>query len=124
MDRYDPLVPPVPEEWLAMDEGERIALVAGFHRRARIRLPNAQAHAVFHVIVENQVAIGEGIPVGATLDRLMANGLDRHDAIHAIASVLAAHVTDVVRGGDEQADPNGPYYAALARLMAKSWQNA
>jgi hypothetical protein len=42
-----------------------------------------------HVIVENQVALGEAYPVQSVLLRLMEEGLDRHDAIHAIGSVLA-----------------------------------
>jgi len=70
MERYDPLVSPTSEEWLAMDEAERIGLVTDFHRRARIHLPNAQVHAVFHVIIENQLAMGEEIPVDRTLKRL------------------------------------------------------
>jgi hypothetical protein len=56
MKRYDPLKPPDPEEWLVLDETERINLVREHHRRARVRLPNAQIHALIHVIVENQSA--------------------------------------------------------------------
>src|SRR5437660_10218640 len=52
--RYDPLEAPDPQEWLALYEQERISLVDDYHRQARIRLPNAQAHAVVHAIVENQ----------------------------------------------------------------------
>ena len=55
MKRYDPSRSPDPEEWLALDEGERQMLVEAYHRRARIRPPNRRLHAVFHVIVENQI---------------------------------------------------------------------
>ncbi len=41
-----------------------------------------------HVVVENQIAMGDEIPVRDTLVRLMSEGLDRHDAVHAIATVL------------------------------------
>ena len=54
--QYDPLEAPEPEEWLAIDEAERIHLTQDYHRRARIRLPNEKLHAVFHVVVENQIA--------------------------------------------------------------------
>ena len=89
MKRYDPLEAPAPEEWLAMDEAQRVRLVERYHRRARIPLANEAAHASFHVIAENQVALGDKIPVRRTLDRLMKEGIDRHEAIHAVALVLA-----------------------------------
>jgi hypothetical protein len=63
--RYDPLQTPEPGEWLSLDENECIRLVKDYHRRARIRLPNRKAHALFHVIVENQIALGDEIPVRA-----------------------------------------------------------
>ncbi len=59
---YDPSTAPHPEQWLALGEEERIDLVLGYHRRARIRLPRQQLHAVFHVVVENQIADAE-LPV-------------------------------------------------------------
>jgi hypothetical protein len=76
--RYDPLKAPDAEEWLSLDESERIRLVVEYHRRARIRLPNIKAHAAFHVIAESQIALGDQIPVRRTLVRLMEEGLDRH----------------------------------------------
>jgi len=79
-ERYDPLVTPAAEQWMELDEGMRIQLVEDYHWRARIRLPRPKAHAVFHVIVENQIALGDETPVQRTVDRLMAEGLDRHDA--------------------------------------------
>jgi hypothetical protein len=121
MKRYDPLTPPDPEQWLALDEQERIDLVEDYHRRARIRVPNADVHAIFHAIVENQIALGDEIPVRRTLQRLMSEGLDRHDAIHAVGSVLAGHVHDLARRPDVGADPNRSYYEALEQLTAEEW---
>jgi Domain of unknown function (DUF1841) len=119
---YDPLESPPPDEWLDTDESERLRLVEDYHRRAGIRLPNVQVHSTFHVIVENQVAIGDEIPVGRTLARLMNEGVDRHEAIHAIASVLSEHVFDVAKGVPQHRDPNAGYYAALERLTVESWR--
>jgi hypothetical protein len=42
---------------------------------------------VFHVIVENQAAQGLETPVRRTLARLQAEGLSRHDAVHAVGSI-------------------------------------
>jgi len=129
MKQYDPLKAPDPQEWLAMDEQQRISLAQGYHRRARIRLPNETAHAVVHAIVENQIALGDEIPVRRTIERLMAEGLDRHDAIHAVGMVLMEFFSDVMRRADtehpeRQPDPNRPYYAALEKLTAESWRQS
>jgi hypothetical protein len=40
-------------------------------------------------IAEDQIALGDEIPARRTLVRLMEEGLDRHEAIHAIDSALA-----------------------------------
>ena len=69
---YDLLEAPEPEEWLAIDEPERIRLALDYHRRARVRLPNEKLHAVLHVVIENQIALGDEIPVQNTAQRLMA----------------------------------------------------
>ncbi len=121
--RYDPDRSPDPERWLALDERERIRLVEEYHRKARVRLPNARLHATIHMIVENQIALGSEIPVAATLARLIQQGLDRHDALHAIASVLTAHIHSRLQ--DElppDDDPNVAYYADLAELTPQSWR--
>jgi hypothetical protein len=86
--RYDANDELDPETWLALDETERIDLVIDHHRRTRVQLEDPKLHAMTHVVVENQIALGDGAPVKGTLDRLMAEGLDRHDAIHAIGSIL------------------------------------
>jgi hypothetical protein len=127
--RYDPLDQPAPQQWLAMDEQQRIDLVLAYHRRAGISLPNDTVHAVIHVIVENQIA-DDKLPVRRTAQRLMSEGLDRHDAIHAIGSVVAGHIHDLMSkaGSDSRLDepksgqdPNNAYFAELERLTAKGW---
>jgi hypothetical protein len=121
MQRYDPLKAPDPEEWLALDEQERIDLVRDYHRRARIKLPDATLHAVMHAIVENQIALGEQLSVRRTTQRLMDEGLDRHDAIHAVGSVLAEFIFDIFTEPKPHAVPNAAYFAALERLTAEGW---
>ena len=121
--RYDPDRSPDPKWWLALDEHERMDLVEEYHRKARVRLPNARVHAAMHMIIENQVALGSEIPVAATLARLIRQGLDRHEALHAIASVLTAHIHSRLQ--DElppDDDPNVAYFAELAELTPQSWR--
>lgn len=120
---YDPNFDPDPTEWLALDEGDRIALVAEYHRVSGISVPNLQLHAAFHVTVETQIAMGEELPVQRTLWRLVGEGLERHDAIHAIGSALAETMHEMFRKEEKKdEDPNPTYFAALDRLTAKRWR--
>jgi hypothetical protein len=61
--KYDPEVGAPASAWLAADETRRIDLVRAYHRRAGVRLPNERLHAAIHVIVENQLALGEEVVV-------------------------------------------------------------
>jgi len=124
MNRYDPLRTPDPAQWLELDESERSRLVQQYHRRARIRLPNATLHAVFHVVVENQVAEGTETPVLETLARLMSAGLDRHQALHAIGSVLAGHVYEIIKGTAGRVDPSRAYLKEVEALTAEEWRRS
>src|SRR5437016_9813537 len=56
------------------------------------------------VVVENQVALGDEIPVRRTLERLRAEGLDRHDAVHAAGSVLAKRIYDLLRSEEHTSE--------------------
>jgi hypothetical protein len=116
--RYDPNRPVVAEGWSQLDEDEQIELVAEYHRRARVRLPNLRLHADLHVTVENQVLLGDETPVAAALQRLMGKGLDRHDAIHAVASVLSGVMYDAVTR-KEAGDVKAAYCREVARLTAE-----
>jgi hypothetical protein len=121
MNRYDPLIAPNPEEWLALDEQHRLDLIADYHRRIKFQAQGLQTHFVIHSVVENQVAEGDELPVRRTLERLMNEGLNRHDAIHAVGSVLAQHIHATLAGSREGADGNAEYYRDLEVLTAKSW---
>jgi hypothetical protein len=125
---YDPLIAPDPQQWLLLDEQERLDLVLAYHRRAGLLAPGEKLHATIHVVVENQIADDE-LPVSRKARRLMSEGLDRHDAIHAIGSVLAGHIYELtrdVKSGKPQSDqdPNEAYFAELERLTAKSWRRS
>jgi hypothetical protein len=116
---YDPEVAPDPQEWLELDEQERIALAEAHHLAAHIELPNAKAHACFHAIVENQIAEEYQYVVRA-MARLRSEGLSRHDALHAIGSVLAEQLHKAVSTHTEFSAPR--YEAAVGRLTARIWR--
>jgi len=54
----------------------------------------------------------------------MAEGLDRHDAVHAIGAVLAGYLHDLLRQPESEPDPNPGYYAELEQLTAESWRRS
>jgi HD superfamily phosphodiesterase len=120
--QYDPHGHIDSDAWLALDESERMRLVRRYHRRQRIRLPNETIHAAVHVIVENQVALGDTFPTKAALLRLMKEGLDRHEAIHAIGSVLSEELFQVMSGQEAGSDLNADYMEKLKSLTAESWR--
>ncbi len=117
---YDPLNAPDPDDWQSMNEGERMMLVTEYHRQAGVKLPNEQAHAAVHAIVENQIALGDETSARATLERLMRDGLDRHDAIHAVGSVLADYMQALVRG-DAAPGATERYNEELEKLTVAEW---
>jgi len=126
---YDPDVAPNPEEWLARSEDERRLVVESHHRRAGIRAPDRIAHALLHVAVEDQIAHGDKTPARRTVDRLMAGGLDRHEALHAVGSLLGEHLVNCVDHLDAGAEAETEleasfqsYCDALERLTADSWR--
>jgi hypothetical protein len=116
---YDPEQAPDPERWLAQDEMELMEMVQGYHRREQIPLPNARVHAGYHVMVENQVALGDRTPVRDAVVRLMGEGMSRHDALHAVGAVLAKHM----HRATETRIPvsREAYYADIRALTKEQW---
>ena len=92
-----------------------------YHRGERIKVPNAQLHAVIHVIVENQLALGEEVVINA-LARLQTEALSRHEALHAIGSVLAADLYELMREGADTGDIYSRYLERLEKLTAAQWR--
>jgi hypothetical protein len=121
--KYDPFHNPDPGSWLEPDESERIRLAENYHRHKKIRMPNLKAHSTIDAMVENQVAMGDAHPARRVLERLMQEGLDRHEAVHAIGSVVAAQLHAAMKG-DITVDAGGDYDRKLERLTAKSWKKS
>ena len=122
MDSYNPEHAPVGNEWLEIDEDERLMLVEQYHRDARIRLPKSarRVHATMHTIVENQLALSDE-PVVKALDRLMREGLTRHDALHAIGYLVSEQIYDILKYNETPDASKARYYAAIERLTAAAW---
>lgn len=91
-------------------------------RDARIPLPKGarRLHATIHAIVENQLALNDA-PVVRALAGLMQEGLSRHDAVHAIGSIVAEQIYDLLKLTDAPETARIRYYAAIERLTAAEW---
>jgi len=117
--RYDPDVGPDSTPWLELDEAGRLAAVRQYHKRAKERAASPEAHAAIHVAVETQLA--EGHPSAkAALERLLREGLDRHDAIHAIGSVLAGEMFAMLKS--KRPHDAAAYSRKLDALTASGWR--
>lgn len=118
---YDPNRAPDPAEWLALDEVERLSRIEDYVQNAESDAPNPSLHAAMHAVVENQIALGEPLTERGTIERLMAEGLDRHDAVHAVGCVLAEHMY-VIMQDDPRPGVPGCYATALEELTVKRWR--
>lgn len=123
MDRYDPDEAPPAETWLALDEGERIHLIEAYHRDVRADIPRKarRLHASIHTVVENQLALNDE-PVVRAFARLRKEGLSRHDAVHAIGSVVAQWLYDLQKDQHTPDSARAHYYAAVERLTVATWR--
>jgi hypothetical protein len=121
--KYDPQVAPDAEIWLGMDEDAQISIVREYHKTNTPERLKEDLHAAFHVMIENQLALNEK-PVRETLERLTNEGLDRHEAIHAMCAVLIEHKYDNVHRGSTGSNAKEMYYQDLARLVANEWKGS
>ena len=117
----DPATAPNPSKWSALGEEERLQLVLRYHRRAGIALPNEKLHAAIHVTIENQIVLGDELAVRRAVERLMTEGLDRHEALHAVGLVLSEHLAGIARGGADTF-PVQAYNAEVEQVTAEGWR--
>ena len=121
---YDPDAEPDADAWQKTPEDVRLDLVITYHCRHRVSLPRSPLHAAIHVVVENQLALGE-LDVVNAIKRLQNEGLDRHEAIHAVGTVLIEHLSDVLHAaGEPGPDVHKEYFKRLGDLTADDWRQS
>lgn len=116
---YDADVGPDPEQWLALDESVKIRAIEAHHRELAVDLPNPTMHATLHVAVENQLAANTPPETRATLERFTTAGVARHASVHAIGSVVAEALWEMLRHKAFQ--DREAMIAALAALNPSDW---
>ena len=121
---YNPDVPPASAEWLELDEGLRLHLVTSYHTGSDLTDSRLRLHAAIHVVVENQIALGEEVGVEA-LARLQREGLTRHEAIHAIGTAVSDHLFDILRtDADDEVKQPANYMERVKHLTAEGWRKS
>ena len=120
MDTYNPSKNIEPDVWLALDEDERLGLIEEYVQNEEDEIDDSivSIHSMAHCIVENQLAQKEKETEDAYA-RLRRQGLNRHETIHAIASVVFGHINDAL--GSEDKDLAIRYKSRLRKLTAKRW---
>ncbi len=119
---YDAERAPDPAAWSAAPEADRLTAVEAHHRALAAPHPavrQPRVHAAIHLVVESQLASGTPPEARRAMDRLVRAGLSRHEAVHAIASVVAAAAQGALSGA--RFDP-GAYARALEALSAEAWR--
>ena len=122
MDTYNPLIEPNKDEWLESSEYDRIDAVREFHENSQEDFEDEalSIHCSVHIIVENQLAMGvELIP--ETIAKLTRQGLDRHEAIHAIGAIISEDIFNIIRGDKAEFSPK-QYRRKLEKITAKRWR--
>lgn len=117
---YSPIQDPDTRVWLACSENDRLNSVLAFHERQGLNRADLRHHAILHVVVENQLA--DQVPaMQEKLEELIQDGLDRHEAIHALGSVVSRLFTRMAQKQDIRPDARLDYENVLAALSVKSW---
>jgi Domain of unknown function (DUF1841) len=119
---YDPDVDPDSAHWLGLDEAERLSQAKAYHERSDVLLVKPEFHAAIHVAIENQIALGDEMPVRRALERLMAEGLTRHEAVHALGSVLTEMIVGAANDKEAEDFQARAYNDAVARIKAEDWR--
>ena len=109
-----------PANWLALDEETRLDLIVEYIEDSEKEIDNSKKriHACVHMVVENQLALGEEPALNA-YSRLMRQGLNRHETIHAIGAVIFEDIYGAMKEQDKK--PFNSYKTRLRKLTAKKW---
>jgi hypothetical protein len=81
-----------------------------------------KAHLIIHEMVEGQLAQGDPPEVSEVLHRLLAGGLSRHEAIHAIGTIVAREAYKMMKEGRDL--DRVSYLRELETLSVESYKKS
>jgi hypothetical protein len=113
---YDPERPPDSRAWLTLELEERVRLVESYELSVAPKASAVETNPWLYVLVENYIAQGADHVLKA-MDRLQTQGLSRHEAVRAIASV-------VMNWERKSRDEGGELNAAINALSADTWRGS
>jgi hypothetical protein len=116
---YDANEPPNSQQWLELDEWERVRAIKNFHEREHLEAPDTQVHSFMHDIVENQIAASTPLSTLEAMKRLLHKGCSRHAAIHAIAGVVVVEMWGALR--DKRPIEQRTIDSELGRIDPSEW---
>jgi len=119
--KYDPLNPITPDQWLALDEDERLSMVFAYLDGIDESIEEKQVLGMLLTVAENQVALGDEMPVKAAVDRLEMEGLDRFTALLAVQEVFGELMQDMAQNPDLEYSPE-LHKKRLAEIDSKVWK--
>jgi hypothetical protein len=119
---YDADRAPEPAAWLEADEGERLAAALRHHvgLAQHARTPRPRLHAALHQVVENQLAQDDPPAARKALARLVAGGLPRHEAVHALGLLVANAAAAAMEGRSYDAVTHA---RELDALTVEGWRS-
>ena len=122
MESYNVLKSPNSAEWLALDEDIRLILIEKYVEDFEKNIDSIKKHihACVHMVVENQLALGEEPALNA-YSRLMRQGLNRHETVHAIGAVIFEDIYGAMNEQDKNKKTIIGYKSRLRKLTAKKW---
>ena len=97
-------------------------MTRGTDNRVARRPQNPELRRTLLEVVENQLRDGTPPETRATLERLLADGLSRGEAVELIACVVSAEVVEVLRSGRPFQEDR--YVAGLRALPRLPWDDA
>jgi hypothetical protein len=119
-EEYTPGAGKTDDSWLSVDEDGRIEIIERYHDEHDDHppAPNPRQHALYHNVIESQIAEDER--VADVYDHLVDEGVSRHNAIHAMGSVVQKYIKRAMKEGepiDEEA-----YRSELEALDPDEWK--
>lgn len=98
-----------------------MTLVAEYHQRSFMELPNLRAKTISYMSVESEALLDNEILLPVTRARLNDEALYLHNGVISIAFVLSRVMFDVVRGG-RRCDMTASCARKRAELTAPTWR--
>lgn len=110
-----------PDDWMDADEQELIRTVEDYHHRTSSQVgASSMLHCGLHMAAEKQLLSADMPEARLALERLLADGYDRHDAIHGLGAATSRVMWNLSRGA--QGDPTELARAELKRLAEAGWE--